>query len=232
MKVGIMQPYFFPYIGYFQLINAVDTFVIYDDVNFIKRGWINRNRILVDGKATYFIIPCKKVSQNKLISETEISFDLKERAKLLKTFYHAYHNAPNYDVIIQLIEQTINKEAKSIADLARKSIIMICDYLEIKTKIIHSSVIFNNHFLKKADRLIDICKKLNFNTYINPIGGVSIYTKEYFIDKGINLYFLESKPITYKQFDNQFVPNLSIIDVMMFNNKNQIRIFLNEYDLI
>ena len=226
-----MQPYVFPYIGYFQLINAVDTFVIYDDVNFIKRGWINRNRILVDGKATYFIIPCKKVSQNKLINETEVSLDSREITKLLKTFYHSYHNATYYNLIIQLIEQILNKEVKTIAEFATESIIKICDYLDIKTRIIPSSTIFNNQTIRKADRLIDICKKLNSDTYINPIGGTAIYTKDYFMSKGINLYFLESRPVTYNQLIQPFVPWLSIIDILMFNSIQQIKIFLNEYDL-
>lgn len=226
-----MQPYTFPYIGYFQLINAVDTFVIYDDVNFIKRGWINRNRILVDGGAKYFIIPCKKVSQNKLINETELALDTIERTKLLKTFYHAYHNAPNFNAIMQLIEQTLNKEVWTIAELATESIIAVCDYLDIKTKIICSSVKFNNQFLKKADRLIDICKRLDSDTYVNPIGGVNIYTKDYFMSRGIHLFFLESRAITYDQLMQPFVSWLSIIDLLMFNTKDQLKLFLNEYAL-
>ena len=226
-----MQPYFFPYIGYFQLINAVDIFVIYDDVNFIKRGWINRNRILVDGSADFFIVPCKKVSQNKLINETETALDENEKTKLLKTFYYAYHKAPYFDAVFKLVEETLNKDFRTIAHLATESIMAVCKYLDIKTRIISSSVIFNNHLLKKADRLIDICKKLNANTYINPIGGANIYTKKDFMDRGVNLYFLESKLITYRQFIQPFVPWLSIVDILMFNTKKQIKTFLNEYDL-
>lgn len=226
-----MQPYFFPYIGYFQLINAVDTFVIYDDVNFIKRGWINRNRILLNGIINYFTIPCKKVSQNKLINEIQIAFDLNEKTKLLKTFYYAYHKAPYYNAVIHLIEQILSKEYETIAELATESILAVCGYLSIRTRIITSSVKFNNHLLKKADRLIDICRVLDAETYINPIGGVDLYGKQYFMDRGVHLYFLETKPVIYKQFVQPFVPWLSIIDVLMFNRAEQLKIFLNEYEL-
>lgn len=231
MRLAIMQPYYFPYLGYFQLINAVDDFVIYDDVHYINRGWITRNKILVDGKAKYFIVPCSKASQNKLINEIETAFAQKEKEKLLRTFYHAYHNAPYFDAVINLIEEALNKEIKKIATLATESILSVCRYLDIQTRIIQSSVVFDNHLLKKADRLIDICKRLNADTYINAIGGADIYSKQYFMDSGIRLYFLESKPITYKQFNQPFVPMLSIIDALMFNNKEQVKMLLNEYEL-
>jgi hypothetical protein len=231
VKLAIMQPYFFPYIGYFQLINAVDKFVLYDDVNYIKKGWINRNRILADGAAGFFVLPCKKASQNKLINEIETLLDQKEKEKLLKRFYHAYHHAPQFEAVFNLIEQALTREARTIAQLAAESILAVCKFLDIETEIIPSSSVFQNRGLKKADRLIDICWQLNAHDYINAAGGTAIYTKDYFLESGIHLYFLESRPIAYRQFGQPFVPWLSIIDVLMFNKKEQCKSFLNEYDL-
>jgi hypothetical protein len=231
MKAAIMQPYFFPYIGYFQLINAVDKFVLYDDVNYIKKGWINRNRILADGAAGFFVVPCKKASQNKLINEIETLLDQKEKEKLLKTFYHAYHHAPHFEAAFNLIEQTLNRNARTIAQLAAESILAVCQFLGIETEIMPSSSIFRNRDLKKADRLIDICRQLKADHYINAAGGAVLYEKDYFLERGIHLFFLESRPIAYRQFGQPFVPWLSIIDVLMFNPQELVLELLNEYDL-
>lgn len=232
MKLGIMQPYFFPYAPYFQLINAVDSFIIYDDVKFIKRGWINRNKILVHGAAKLITIPCIKPSQNKLINEVEMGLYPKERMKLLKTIYKSYKKAPFFDNIFQIIERILNSEIRFISELAVKSINEVCKYIGIDTEIISTSSIFSNRELNKADRLIDICRKMKCDDYINPIGGTQIYSKLYFKERGINLYFLKPSDIQYKQFGKEFVPWLSIIDMMMFNDQSAIQDMLGDYALI
>jgi hypothetical protein len=231
MKAAIMQPYLFPYIGYFQLINAAQKFVLYDDVNFIKKGWIHRNRILVDGAASFFAVPCQKVSQNKLINEIDILLDQKEKSRLLKTFYHAYHHAPYFESVFNLVEQTLNREVKTIAQLAAESILAVCRYLDVQTEMVPSSAVFQNRHLKKADRLIDICRQLQADHYINAAGGAVLYEKDYFLERGIHLSFLESRPLAYRQFAEPFVPWLSIIDVLMFNPQKLVLEYLKEYDL-
>ncbi len=234
MKIAIMQPYVFPYIGYFQLINAVDTFVFYDDVNFIKKGFINRNTLLVDGEKYQFTIPCKSISQNKLILEIDLSFDEKSKSKLLKTIEQAYQKAPFFNVVFPLLEQFINNNAsKTISDFAIESVKLIANYLNIKKKWIVSSI---NHYdtkeFKKEQRLIQIAKKEQTTIYINPIGGIDLYDKEDFDEKQLTLKFLRSEPSTYKQFTNEFVPYLSIIDVIMFNSIDKTKSLLNQYKLI
>lgn len=231
MRLAIMQPYLFPYIGYFQLINAVQKFVLYDDVNFIKKGWIHRNRILLDGAASFFAVPCQKASQNKLINEIETAFAQKEKEKLLRTFYHAYHKAPYFESVFNLVEQALNREVKTIAGLAAESILAVCRYLDVQTEIIPSSSVFQNRHLKKADRLIDICRQLNADHYINAAGGAVLYEKDYFLERGIHLFLLESRPLVYRQFAQPFIPWLSIIDVLMFNPQELVLEFLKEYDL-
>jgi hypothetical protein len=222
MSIAIMQPYTFPYIGYFQLIHASDVFVFYDDVNFINRGWINRNRILLNGKDHLFTIPCSDASQNKLINEVALQDDEKAIQKLLSTFKQAYSKAPYFKDVYSMLEDTLLAGSKTIAALAIKSVTNICKYLELERTLKISSEEYDNRELKKADRLIDICHREGITHYINAAGGKEIYTKEYFGERGISLNFLNSVKQEYKQFNNPFVPWLSVIDVLMFNTKEDI----------
>lgn len=231
-KVAIMQPYFLPYIGYFQLVNAVDEFILYDDVSFINKGWINRNNILVGNKANLFTIPLKDASQNKLINEIEIIQDGKWQSKLLKTIEQSYKKAPNFTSFFPILQEIINFPENNISKYIYNSIQKICNYLNINTLIIPSSQVFNNSELKAQSRIIDICKKSNSNHYINPIGGTELYNKVDFEIENIQLNFIKTKPIKYNQFSNEFVPYLSIIDLIMFVNKTEIKLLINEFELV
>ena len=232
MKVGIMQPYIFPYIGYFQLINAVDKFVIYDDVNFINKGWINRNRMLNNGKDSLFSIPLKEASQNKLINEIEINWDNAWKSKFLKTLEQCYKKAPFYQEALSIIDQTFNIDNEPISKVIEHNLRLICEYLDIKTKIVLSSVTYQNTHLKAQERILDICLQEKATQYINPIGGLELYDRDFFNAKNINLNFIKSMPVEYPQFKNEFVPWLSMIDVLMFNSKEKINEFLNNYELV
>jgi len=231
-KIAIMQPYIFPYIGYFQLINAVDKFVLYDDVNFINKGWINRNRILLNGKDYLFTIPCEKASQNKLINEVEVKQEEKAVEKFLKTIKSSYNKAQFFTNVYEIIEKVFQFDKMLISEFAYKSIYSVMNYLGIEKEIVFSSKEYSNRELKKADRLIDICRQENCTNYINSIGGKDLYDKKYFEQNGISISFLKTENIKYNQFGNPFVPNLSIIDVLMFNDKNTVMKFLNQYTLI
>lgn len=232
MKIAIMQPYLFPYVGYFQLINAVDTFVIYDDVNYINKGWINRNNILVNGKANLFTISLKDASQNKLINEIELLFSEVEKNKLLKTLNMSYKKTPFFEPVYQIFENQLNFKSNNISDFNLFGIKQVCDYLQIKTTLRPTSSSYNNSELSGEERIIDICNKESANIYINPIGGRDIYTPDKFLNSKIQLYFIKSNNINYKQFKNEFVPWLSIIDVMMFNSVEEIQLMLNQFELI
>jgi hypothetical protein len=231
MKLAVMQPYIFPYLGYFQLINLADKFVIYDDVNFIKGGWINRNKILINNEAGFFTIPLKQSSPNKLIREIEISMRLNWKKKYLKTIDQNYRKAPHFNEVFELISGIIEQSEVNISKFIYFSLMRITEYLGIKTEIIESSTIYSNSDIERQNRLIDICKKENAEKYINPIGGKELYSKEYFNSHGIKLIFIKQKRIEYKQFENDFIDSLSIIDIMMFNSKNKIREYLKEFEL-
>ncbi len=234
MKIAIMQPYFFPYIGYFQLLNAVDKFVVYDNIQYTKKGWINRNRILLNKKVEYFTLPLKKDSDYLNIVERELSTDWQqENKKILNKIKLNYSKAPYFEQTFELTKRCFDFHEKNLFQFILFSITQIMDYLEIKTKLINSSEIDINHDLKSENKVIEICKKINCNNYLNPIGGVNLYDKNNFKNQSIDLQFLKSNEIQYKQFNIEFQSNLSIIDLMMFNSKEQIINFLNkEYKLV
>lgn len=230
MKIAIMQPYFFPYIGYWQLINAVDVFVIYDDVNFIKKGWINRNNILFDKQKKMFTLALIKISQNKLINEIFIAKDSKHVVlDLIKT---AYSKAPCFNEVFPILKDVILYEDDDLTKYLGNSLKKIAEYLDIKTEFLYSSKIKKDDSLRAEAKIIEICKKVGTQTYINPIGGQTLYNKDIFAAENINLNFIQTNDIIYKQFNNNFVPNLSIIDIMMFNPPEKITEMLNDYELI
>lgn len=227
-----MQPYFFPYIGYWQLINAVDKYVIYDDVNFKKGGWINRNRILINGEAKFINLKMKGASPNKLINEIEAANDKVYNRKLLTTIDKCYKKAPYFNEVFPIIREIINCDKKNLANNLEYSIRRISKYLSINTEIIISSNISKNNDLKAQDKIIEICRILGGSEYYNAIGGRKLYSYKKFSESGIELKFLNTDPIEYKQFNNDFINNLSIIDVMMFNSKEDINDKLVKFKLL
>jgi len=228
MKLAVMQPYFMPYIGYWQLINAVDKFVIYDDVNYIVKGWINRNNILLNNQKYLFTLALSKASINKLVNDIYI---FNEQSKLLKTFETAYKKAPYFKDVFSLVIKIFKYDDKNLAKFLGNSIIQIADYLGIKTEFIYSSKIKKENTLKRQDKIINICKMMNATEYYNAIGGMELYNKNDFIKNNIRLQFLKTKIVEYKQFNNKFIPNLSILDIMMFNSVKDINKMLIEYEL-
>lgn len=231
MKIAIMQPYFLPYIGYFQLINAVDVFVVYDDVNYIKKGWINRNNLLVNGKGFLFSIPLKNVSQNKFINQIDIDENSGWRTDLLKTIALSYKKAPFFAEVFPILKDIIGHKENNLAKLITYSLSKICNFLSIETEIIVSSDIDKNNDLKGQDKIIEICKKTKADNYVNAIGGIELYDRDTFIKHDISLHFIKSNTINYSQFKNEFIPWLSIIDVMMFNSQERIKDLIKQYQL-
>jgi len=229
MIVGIMQPYFFPYIGYWQLIHAVDTFVIYDDVHFIKQGYINRNSILMNNRKSTITLQLAGASSNKLINEVNVGNNSK---KLIKSITQNYKKAPEYQRVFPLINSILENSEKELAKFLGNSIKKITEYLEIDINIIYSSDIEKDSTLKAQDKILDICQQLGASHYINAIGGQDLYSKEIFRAKELELDFIQSELIEYKQFKSEFVPYLSIIDIMMFNQITEINDMLNKFRLV
>ncbi|AJI56022.1 WbqC family protein [Francisella philomiragia] len=229
MKVAVMQPYFFAYIGYWQLINAVDVFVIYDDVNFIKKGYINRNNILFNNKPYRITLELLGASQNKLINEIYLGDN---RPNILKIIKQAYSKAPYFRDVYSLLEKILIDEEKNLGLFLEKLIKNVSSYIGIDTRFIRSSELDKDNNLRGQDKILQICQLLDADVYINAIGGKELYDKQSFFDKSISLNFIESEIVEYPQFGNEFCAYLSIVDVLMFNSVSDIKEVLNNYKLI
>lgn len=227
-----MQPYFFAYIGYFQLIAAVDLFIVYDNIKYTKKGWISRNRVLRNGKAVNFSLSLKSGSDHLSICKRELAADF-NRDKLLNQIKGAYRRASYFSQTFPLIEQIMRYEDTNLFRFLHHAIVKTCAHLEITTEIKISSGIAIDLELKNQDKVLALCKAVGAGTYVNASGGTELYSKQMFRERGFDLKFIQSRPIEYAQFGNEFVPWLSIIDVMMFNSLDTIRTsILVNYELI
>ena len=233
MKLAIMQPYFFPYIGYFQLINSVDEFVIYDNIQFTKKGWINRNRILLNEKEQVITLPLRKDSDFLNVNQRFLSDHWPlDRLKMLNRVEEAYRKAPQFEKVYPLFQKCLTVEESNLFSFIYNSIKEILSYLSITTKMTVSSSIELDHKLRSEEKVLAICKAQKATTYINPIGGVELYSKERFKLNEVKLHFQKSNPINYTQYKNEFVPWLSILDVLMFNSKEKVQLYLKDYQLL
>lgn len=239
MKFGSNQPYLFPYLGFFQLINYVDYFGVSDDHQYIKQGWIVRNSVLENGKSKMFVFSLKKDKHEKLIRDRFFSDNFEyEKAKFLKTINYLYNKAPYFHTVYDLVKNIMMYDSKNVSKFTVNQLKIICEYLDIKTKFLQSESWNNNNNnnnLLKEDKLIhklqNISEKLPVTRYVNLIGGKEMYEKEYFQKNGFELCFLKMNEIKYNQFESNFVPNLSIIDVLMFNSKEEVKEMLFKFDL-
>jgi hypothetical protein len=209
-------------------MNAVDEFVAYDNIEFTKKGWINRNRILVNGKDSFITIPLKKDSDYLSIRDRYIAeIWSSEKKKIMNRIIESYRKSPHINLVYPVIEKCILFEELNLFKYIFYSLNIVKEYLEIQTPLFISSTITINHELKAEKKVMAICKARNADTYVNPIGGLQLYIKDDFKNESIDLQFLKTNDFTYRQFNNDFVPWLSIIDVMMFNSKEKIKEYLN-----
>jgi hypothetical protein len=229
---AIMQPYFLPYIGYFQLIAAVDLFVVYDNIKYTKKGWINRNRLLCDGKDVMFSLPLKGDSDHLDIRERRLATDF-NGDKIINQMASAYRKAPQFEPTFPLIERILRQKEENLFQFLHHSIVLVCRHIGIATEIRVSSDIPIDHALRNQDKVLALCEAVDTRTYVNAIGGVDLYSKEDFCAHRIELKFIRSKPFAYRQFGNDFVPWLSIVDVLMFNSLETVRANIDSnYELI
>jgi hypothetical protein len=230
-RLAIMQPYFFPYIGYWQLIHAVDRFVIYDDVNYIVRGWINRNRLLINGQPGYITVPLRQPSQNRRICDISLQPSPVWRDKLVKSVEVAYRRAPYFVAAFSVVERIIRYEADNLSDYLVHQLRTLSVFMGIQTEFVPTSRCYGNDELSGQERILDICKREGATNYINPQGGQALYDRGSFIQNCLDLKFLVPSVIEYKQFEHLHVPWLSIIDVLMFNGIKGTRKLLENYSV-
>ena len=256
MKLAIMQPYFMPYLGYFQAIAAVDKYILYDQLTYILNGWVNKNRIRQRNRpVSLIVVPLKHKSSNTLIADTLIDNTKPWAKKILKSIQQGYSKSAYYHEIMPLMDDILSNQFNTISELNCYSIIKICEFLDIKTVIDFNinryldleerlcdiengdySRFSHLHTLpiKKVARALEICKAEDSNFFVNAIGGQELYDKTEFKQYGIDLYFIKMNEVQYDQncYDGSFEPGLSIIDVLMHNGKEGTKQLLNEYTLI
>ena len=231
-RLAIMQPYLFPYLGYYQLLHVVDHFILLDDVNFIKRGWINRNRILINGKAHMFSLPLHKASQFCKINSLRLTDYPRWRSRFFKTLTHAYSRAPEYERSLEMLNRALPSKAIWLNELLQTSLCVVCDYLCITTCLESITQQPRATGLKGMDRILAICREIDTKEYINlPGAGKDLYKDATFAESGVSLRFLQPDAITYRQFNEYFIPMLSILDVIMFNKAHDLQSLLQEFSL-
>lgn len=227
-----MQPYFLPYIGYFQLIAACDLFVVYDNIKYTKKGWINRNRMLRDGKDVVFSLPLQNDADHLDIDRRTLA-TAPAPHKWLTQLKGAYRHAPYFAQTLPLLEQIAQCREDNLFRFLHQALLATCAHLDIRTPIRVSSSVDIDHGLRNQDKVLALCDALGAGTYVNAIGGIELYAPAAFEQRGAALRFLRSKPLDYPQFGAPFVPWLSIVDVLMFNPLATVRSWAqSHYELI
>jgi hypothetical protein len=226
-----MQPYLLPYVGYFQLMRSADTFIILDDVNFKKKSWINRNSILINRTSHTFTLPVEKASQNVKIRDLWLSQSDEWGERFRKSIAHAYRSAAYFEPVYNLLEDVFSTKSRNLAEFVTQSVLLVADYLKLETQVITSSSVYRNSHLRGEERIIDICRQAGATQYINSAGGRNLYDQKHFMDHGIELGFLSPRQISYQQFAERFIPNLSIVDTLMFNSREELELLLQEFDI-
>lgn len=241
MALGAMQPYLFPYLGYFQLMNCVDTYLFCGNLQYIKRGWVNRNRIFINAKSNeihYFTFSIAKDDYKKNINQRYYSNLKEDCEKLKRHLYQNYRRAINFEEAYHIIEEILQFHNDNVAFFNMNASYKIARYLGIKTRITCTDLVDDPFFLNKfyeldyENRVIYMCHYFNEKSYINAIGGASLYHKNIFADNHIDLKFIRMDDITYPQFRDNFVPNLSIIDVIMYNKIETVKMMLERYQIV
>ena len=232
MMIAVMQPYLFPHLPYYQLMYAVDKFVVADDMAYIKQGWINRNRLLINGVAAYFTVPVRRHSADALIRDVMIDDAGRWRLTMVRTISNFYRRAPHFDDVFPMVERVLCGSFTGISEMARASLIEVFRYLALPIDLVPSSAVYQNAHLKGQARVIDICRTEAASEYINSLGGWELYSPAAFESHGIRLRFLKPDEIQYPQFDGPFLPSLSVIDALMFNSRSQVEGLLKRYQLL
>lgn len=227
----VMQPYFFPYLGYFQLVAASSVFVYFQDASYIKGGWINRNRVLVQGRPHVFTVPIEKASSHRTIEATNIANAQDWRSHFVRLLEQAYARAPFRDRVLNLVSNVVYSTTSSIGRLAEESVRAVCAYVGFVPQWRQSHEFQFSDSPRGAARIKRICQALEAERYVNAPGGKALYDAQDFQRAGIELRFLRPVLPEYEQTGGAFVSGLSIIDVLMFNSPEVTRTWMEAYEL-
>ncbi|TWO66648.1 WbqC family protein [Caenimonas sedimenti] len=223
MKLALMQPYFFPYLGYFSLLAAVDRFVFYDEVQWIKNGWVNRNRVLVGGATSYLTVPVRDAGPSRTIAEVEVAKDAGWRRKMFEMVRHAYRKAPYFAPVHDLLQQAVPEAQPHVSAMAKASVRLVAGYLALPVELVDDPGRQGEPGLIGPERVLGVCRDEKATAYWNLPGGKALYDAERFQAAGVALRFVEPVLEPYPQFAAAFVPGLSMLDVLMHNSPQEAR---------
>lgn len=234
MKLAIMQPYLFPYIGYYSLIKNTDYFIFFDTPQYIRKGWINRNRIIGGNKEpVYFGVPVEKCERETAIKDVKIADDKQWKDKILGQLTVYKKRAPYYNDVISLVKDVVSDESGSISELAIKSIVKSCEFMNLDLKSsVYSEMNLKDIKVKEPDEwALEITKELKYDTYVNPPGGKTFFDGDKYKEAGIKLEFLSQDLVAYNQRIHTFLPGLSMIDILMFCKPEEVMEMMESYKL-
>ncbi len=237
-KIAIMQPYFFPYLGYFSLIKNTDSFILFDTVQFIRHGWIERNRVLKQNEGwQYIAVPLQKHSRDTLIKDIKINNTEKWKDKIFAQLTHYKKKSPFYKETIDVLKQGLDIDTDSITQLNYSTLGAVCKYLGItfNCQIYSEMGLIIDTVTAPDEWALNICKSLgDIDEYWNPEGGVEFFETSKYTNAGINIKFIKHNLPYYSQRRGEgvFEPGLSIVDVLMFNPPEKIREMLDYYELV
>lgn len=232
MKLAIMQPYLFPYLGYFQLLNAVDRFVLLDDAAHIRRGWVNRNALAGRDARQPFVFPVAYAPRDAAILDVRLHEPEQAARRFMRTLAHLYGQAPFYGPVSELISGILSGGEERLALVIRHSLERIAAYLGIATPIVSAAERHGEIRSRGARRILDICRAEGATTYLNPEGGTELYDPAPFAEAGIALRFLHHRPLPYDRRGGVFLERLSIVDAMMYNAPEAFGPLLGACDLV
>ena len=228
-----MQPYLFPYIGYFQLMHAANKFLLLDDVAWINKGWINRNRILVQGQPQYISFPVAGASQNRNIQDLDLVAPCTWKNNIEKTLIMAYKKAPQFEHFFPVLQTILRAEIIHLSSYIFQSLQVLCQYMQLHVELVATTSTYPHNGLKGQERILDLCRKEEATVYINPPGGAALYDAKRFQQQGVQLSFLQPALTPYAQKgSNNFIPALSIIDVLMHCDASEVRHQLQQYQIV
>jgi len=232
MKLAIMQPYAFPYLGYFQLLQAADRFVLLDDVTFIKQGWINRNRILGPHGPLRFTLPVEGAGSHRRLCDLHLTATTRWRDKLLRTIEQTYRRAPGFERAWPVVEASLRHPERRLTGWLRHSLEQVCGALGVTTPMISAAAVHPAGGDRGLDRVLEICRREGASEYLNAEGGRALYPARAFAARGLRLRFVEHHPRPYAQGGGPFVERLSIIDALMFNSPAELARLLDDCSVV
>lgn len=231
-----MQPYFFPYPGYFSLIKATNKWIVFDTPQYANYSWMNRNRIINcnDDNWMYFIVPLKKRPLRTSINSIVIQNEVNWKEKIISQLGYYKKHAPYYNHVVEFLRETLTSEFVKLSDLNIHTLKATCKYIGIDFNYeIYSEMNLQIEDIHAPDEWgLNICKAMGVSKFINPERGQNFIDRQKYLNEKVDIKFLEYRYPDYDQKMEEFIPGLSIIDAMMFNSPKELKVILEDYKLV